>query len=77
MQTSAPARAASAAEYAGGLDSTRDDAGTDPEDVAMSGSGTGSKQTHGSLLDTGHFALDEQTDTIAELVADFIARNSR
>lgn len=29
------------------------------------------------LLDTGHFALDEQADTIAELVADFIARNSR
>lgn len=29
------------------------------------------------LLGTGHFALDEQADTIAELVADFIARNSR
>ncbi|MGH3495607.1 MAG: hypothetical protein ACRDQ1_20585 [Sciscionella sp.] len=29
------------------------------------------------LLGTGHFALDEQTDTIAEFVADFIARNSR
>jgi hypothetical protein len=26
---------------------------------------------------TGHFALDEQADTIVELVADFIARNSR
>lgn len=29
------------------------------------------------LLDTGHFALDERADTIAGLVADFIARNSR
>ncbi|MGH3280030.1 MAG: alpha/beta fold hydrolase [Trebonia sp.] len=29
------------------------------------------------LLDTGHFALDEQAGTIAELVGDFIARNSR
>lgn len=29
------------------------------------------------LVGTGHFALDEQTGTIAGLVGDFIARNSR
>lgn len=39
--------ASAGAEYAGGLSSTRDDAGTDPENVAMSGLGTGSKQANG------------------------------
>lgn len=29
------------------------------------------------LLDTGHFALDDHLDTIAGLVAEFIARNAR
>jgi pimeloyl-ACP methyl ester carboxylesterase len=29
------------------------------------------------LLDTGHFALDDHVDTIAALVADFVARHAR